>query len=127
MKKFVFAFSLIFFLSSCMLEITDTNAIISTSDDPTCEDIASLSNDLKEFSKVFSKVRNIEEGGDLDQAIGDLVDALIEVAESQNEIALSNAVNNMSDAYNRMNARKFRISLKRVIRILNQIYTRDCN
>ncbi len=127
MKKSVFVFSLIFILFSCMLEITDTNATMSTSETSICEDIAGLADALDEFAGVFAMVSDIEEGGDLDQVIGDLVDSLIVVAETQNETALTNAVNNMTDAYNKMNAKKFRISLDRVIKVLDRIYRRDCS
>lgn len=91
-----------------------------------CDELTELANDLDMIAEAFDEAGTIEEGDEIDQALGEIVDAIILIAEIENESALNRSVDSLLSAYNDMNGEMFALALDSVITNLDRLYRRDC-
>ena len=96
------------------------------SEKPTCEDLTQIADDLDGISAAFSDVGTIQEGDEVDVALGEIVDALYWISEAENEDQVTNAVNSLTDAYDKMDGEKFGLALDSVVANMDRLYRRDC-
>lgn len=123
MKKQIAPFITLFFALFFALSLSFT---VKANDKFTCEDLTDLANTLDDVAIAITEVDAIEEGDELDQALGSLLEALDLVAKVENETRLNQAVDKIFSAYNNMDRDKFDSALESVTVNLDKLYLRDC-
>lgn len=120
MKKLLYGLALIVLMSSQVFSAF-------AADKFSCSDLTDIANDLDDISAGFAAAGNIEEGSELDKALGTVVDSLTLIAEVENEASLNNAVDSLITAYNNFDGEKFQLAIDSVAANLDRLYRRDCN
>jgi hypothetical protein len=91
-----------------------------------CEDLGYIAETLDYIYSRFSETAMINEGDEVDIALGVLVDSLEHIIITENNPDLTTAVLNLAQAWDDMNAVLFREALDKVINSFILIYQRDC-
>ncbi len=112
------------YVLAALLFSTSINATAAIKEE--CSGLAGMSSNLNTVAEAFKLIGEIEQGDDLDKALGEVVDAMVLVAEAENTPRLTHAVSDLSQAYNSLNVNQFQKALNQVIHYMDGLYKREC-
>ena len=110
-------------LTFCLLLTAYTNV---NAQELSCDDLAGLSDMTVEVRDALVELGTINEGDEVDTALGDLIDGLLDVAEYEGNATLEDQVNSMADGWENMDGNQLMQGLNGAINSLDTLLSNDC-
>jgi len=93
----------------------------------TCSDYEEMQHDISELIDDLDRVHNINEGDEIDKALGIVVDTMQLVLDYERDARFHRAVSKLSKGYADMNRELFEEGLDTILDSIERLYDRDCS